>query len=189
MRAPMPIHAVIETILAENTRLLATVEEDRAQALLDLLTRPGARIFLLGEGRSGLVGRMFAMRLMHAGLSSFVIGESTTPAIAAGDLLIAISGSGKSRMVVELAAEAVKHGAVVAAITGDESSPLAALASVTVPLRTDSKASVHHANSSQFAGSLFEQSALLLGDAVFQLLTEHLHQTADVLLARHANLE
>ncbi|MGA9080797.1 MAG: 6-phospho-3-hexuloisomerase, partial [Halobacteriota archaeon] len=33
------------------------------------------RIFLLGEGRSGLVARSFAMRLMHLGFDVYVFGE------------------------------------------------------------------------------------------------------------------
>lgn len=38
-------------------------------------------IFIMGAGRSGLVGKAFAMRLMHLGFTSYVVGESTTPAV------------------------------------------------------------------------------------------------------------
>ncbi|MEM2817946.1 MAG: SIS domain-containing protein, partial [Archaeoglobaceae archaeon] len=47
------------------------------------------RIFVVGIGRSGLVAKAFAMRLMHLGYKAFVIGETTTPRIEAGDLLVA----------------------------------------------------------------------------------------------------
>ena len=39
------------------------------------------RIFLLGEGRSGLVARSFAMRLMHLGFDVYVFGEVVTLAV------------------------------------------------------------------------------------------------------------
>lgn len=46
------------------------------------------RIFVAGAGRSGFVARAFANRLMHMGLTVFFVGEPTTPAIKAGDLLV-----------------------------------------------------------------------------------------------------
>lgn len=39
------------------------------------------RVFVFGTGRSGLVLKMVAMRLMHLGLPVQVVGETTTTAI------------------------------------------------------------------------------------------------------------
>ena len=64
------------------------------------------RVFLAGAGRSGLVLRMAAMRLMHLGLDVHVAGDTTTPAIREGDLLIAASGSGTTAGVVKAASTA-----------------------------------------------------------------------------------
>jgi len=39
------------------------------------------RIYVTGAGRSGLIARAFAMRLLHLGFDVFVVGETVTPAI------------------------------------------------------------------------------------------------------------
>ncbi len=46
--------------------------------------------------RSGLMMRVFAMRLMHMGFESHVVGETLTPAVEKGDLLVIGSGSGET---------------------------------------------------------------------------------------------
>jgi 6-phospho-3-hexuloisomerase len=43
--------------------------------------------------------------------------------------------------------------------------------------------------SAQYAGSLFEQTVVLLGDALFHALWRRSGQSADELWPRHANLE
>lgn len=58
------------------------------------LTANARRVFVHGAGRSGLALQMTAMRLMHVGLQVHVVGETTTPAIGEGDLLLTASGSG-----------------------------------------------------------------------------------------------
>ncbi len=60
------------------------------------------RIFLMGAGRSGLVAKAFAMRLMHLGFSVYVVGETTTPAVRPEDVVIAISGSGETHSIADL---------------------------------------------------------------------------------------
>ncbi len=57
------------------------------------------RIFIMGAGRSGLVAKSFAMRLMHIGYQVYVVGEIVTPAVTAGDVVVAISGSGNTRTI------------------------------------------------------------------------------------------
>ena len=76
--------------LAENEKLVSQAEMEKfADAILK-----ADRIFVAGAGRSGFVARAFANRLMHMGLTVFFVGEPTTPAIKAGDLLVIGSGSG-----------------------------------------------------------------------------------------------
>ena len=43
------------------------------------LIRESGSIFLTGQGRSGLVAKMFAMRLIHLGFKTYVVGETITP--------------------------------------------------------------------------------------------------------------
>ncbi|MDG9688474.1 SIS domain-containing protein, partial [Streptomyces sp. DH18] len=57
------------------------------------------RIFVYGTGRSGLMLKALAMRLMQIGYQSYVVGETTTPSIEKGDLLIVSSASGETQSV------------------------------------------------------------------------------------------
>ncbi|EQD58359.1 6-phospho 3-hexuloisomerase, partial [mine drainage metagenome] len=50
--------------------------------------------FVYGAGRSGIVGRAFAMRLVQTGLTAYVIGESVTPIVKRGDAVFIVSGQG-----------------------------------------------------------------------------------------------
>jgi 6-phospho-3-hexuloisomerase len=188
---PLPtptLFANQDLILNELTGTLAQVSEDQANAAIHaILNAP--RIFVTGAGRSGLALRMAAMRLMHLGLIVHVAGEITTPAIAAGDLLIAASGSGSTPGVVLAAVTAKKAGAHVLAITTAPASPLAAVASNLLVIPAATKQDDSATKSQQYAGALFEQSVLLITDALFQSMWRQLGETAAKLWKRHANLE
>lgn len=147
------------------------------------------RVFVLGAGRSGLALRMTAMRLMHLGLEVHVVGEVTTPAIAKGDLLLTASGSGTTGGIIRAAQTAATAGARVAAITTDAQSPLAALALATIIVPAAGKLDRSGEASAQYAGSLFEQSVVVLGDALFHALWQRSGASADELWPRHANIE
>lgn len=147
------------------------------------------RVFVHGAGRSGLALRMVAMRLMHLGLDVHVVGETTAPAIRPGDLLLTASGSGTTGGVVRAAQTAVSVGARVAAITTAAASPLADLAQAVIVVPAAEKLDRSGVASAQYAGSLFEQSVVLLGDALFHALWQRSGATADEIWPRHANLE
>ncbi len=90
-----PIGVALEQILAEVAACVRQVpSEDLARAVELMETSP--RIFVAGAGRSGLCMRALGMRLMHLGKTVYVVGETTTPSIAAEDLLILGSGSGQT---------------------------------------------------------------------------------------------
>jgi 6-phospho-3-hexuloisomerase len=171
---------VIERVVREDPLALSR--------LADLITS-APRVFVLGAGRSGLALRMTAMRLMHLGLEVHVVGEVTAPAIARDDLLLTASGSGTTGGIVRAAQTAVSVGARVAAITTAPASPLAELAAITVVVPAAGKLDRSGDASAQYAGSLFEQSVVLLGDALFHALWQRSGATADELWPRHANLE
>lgn len=147
------------------------------------------RIFVAGAGRSGLVLRMTAMRLMHLGLTVHVAGETTTPAIADGDLLLVASGSGTTSGVVKSAETAAGVGARIAAITTNATSRLAALADLVVLVPAAQKTDHGSKVSRQYSGSLFEQALFLAVESVFHTLWDAAEEPADQLWLRHANLE
>jgi len=86
-------------ILDNLTRILNETDKAKAQELLDLVASSNTT-FIGGAGRSLLVSRFFAMRLMHAGNSVYMVGEVVTPAIKEGDLLIIVSGSGGTKTLL-----------------------------------------------------------------------------------------
>jgi hypothetical protein len=88
---------------------------------------------VLGEGRSGLAVRMAAMRLMHLGCRVHVVGETTTPALNDGDVLIAVSGPGGTPGVAMTAEQAKVAGGRIVAVTTTASSPLAVIAELVIP--------------------------------------------------------
>ena len=105
-------NTTLTTILAEISQVLSHIPEDDLEITAKRLEQ-APRIFVIGEGRSGLMARAFAMRLMHLGAVSYVIGETITPAIAEGDILVAISGSGRTHHVVWTAEKAKAQGVYV----------------------------------------------------------------------------
>lgn len=147
------------------------------------------RIFVTGAGRSGLVLKMAAMRLMHLGLTVHVVGETTAPAVRAGDLLLAASGSGTTAGVVKAAETAAAQGARVAAYTTSSGSPLAAIAAAVVLIPAARKTDHTSAVSQQYSGSLFEQVLFTTTEAVFQSLWDEDASAPEDLWQRHANLE
>jgi len=179
----MPVdsfQAVSSQILEEVSRALASVEE-RQMALLEDAILAADRVFLAGAGRSGLVGRCFAMRLGHLGVPAQVVGDTTTPPVRPGDLLIAVSCSGETDTVCSLAKRAVALGARVAAVTATADSSLARAAGLAVI--------VPSGPSQQYRGNLFEQAVVVLLAALAIRLQQRLGQTWGQMDARHANLE
>lgn len=164
---------------AEIARAVSALEEAEAERLEEAIAAAGA-VFVTGEGRSGLIARCFAMRLMHLGRRAYVVGETIAPAAGKGDLLIAVSRSGESRVTCTHAQTARSLGVTVAAITASPRSPLLELADLSLAICDQSE---------QYGGSLFEQTTLVALDALAALLQLRLSQLPSDLEARHANLE
>ena len=145
------------------------------------------RIFVFGEGRSGLALRMGAMRLVHLGKTVHIVGDATTPAIAPGDLLIVGSGSGGSAVTVLVAEQGKNAGARILSVTANPDGRLAALADIVLIITTPAKGNAGSGTSRQPGGTLFEQSLLILLDTLFLLLAG---ESAEAhIKQRHANLE
>ncbi|ADN50421.1 6-phospho-3-hexuloisomerase [Vulcanisaeta distributa] len=157
------------------------------------------KVLVVGAGRSGLVGRAFAMRLMHLGFRSYVLGETITPSVGDGDLVVAISGSGTTTMVVAAAEAAKKMRARVVAITSYRDSPLANYADLVVQVPGRTKvAKMDDYFARQILGlheplaplgTLFEDTTMVLLDAVIAELMHRLRKTEDEIRSRHANIE
>lgn len=175
-------------VMDEIANTAAKIDVHEMAGLAGHLSQTG-RVFVAGAGRSGLVLRMAGMRLMHLGMNVHIAGDTTTPAISSGDLLLVASGSGTTSGVVKSAETAAKAGARIAAFTTNPDSPLARLADALVIIpaaqKTDHGSSVSH----QYAGSLFEQVLFIATEALFQSLWDSTDEPAEKLWLRHANLE
>ncbi|MCI1019016.1 6-phospho-3-hexuloisomerase [Microbacterium sp. C5A9] len=189
--APLSTGAAISLIANEVLRAAERTGVASARSLDDLadLIDGAPRVFVIGAGRSGLALRMTAMRLMHLGLEVHLVGEVTTPAIASGDVLITASGSGTTDSIVRAAQRAASVGARVGVITTAEDSLLAALADVCVIVPAAQKLDRSATASAQYAGGLFEQVVVVIGDGIFHALWKRRGSSADELWERHSNLE
>lgn len=162
------------------------IPDRRLKAFLDVL-EPANRVFLYGRGRSGFVARAFAVRLMHLGYSTFVIGETITAPVQRDDVVICVSGSGTTYPVVMTAELGRKAGARVVAVTASPDSEVARLAHVVVSIRVQKG----NGERSKFAplGTLFETSCWLFFDAIVASLMERRGETEESMRQRHATLE
>lgn len=184
---PQP-SVVFQKIFTELSTLFSEIDEASLAPFIQALQR-GRRLFFYGAGRSGLAVKMAAMRFMHLGLEAHAVGDVTCPAIGEGDVLLVASGSGRTPGILSAAQKAQAVGAVVLAIVADARSPLADYAQQQIVLHAAVKDAHQYTVSVQYAGSLFEQATVLLLDALFHLLWKMSAQPAEVLWARHANME
>jgi len=185
------LDSMLDQILAEVAACVRQVSaESLAQA--GMLIESASRIFVAGAGRSGLCMRALGMRLTHIGKTVYVVGETTTPAIAAVDLLIIGSGSGWTAGLLAIVAQARHHGAIVLLFTTDATSPLAEQADYRVVIPAPAyktTVQVRGVISIQPLGTLFEQSLFILCDCLILDLMQRTGVSAAQMVERHANLE
>lgn len=179
----------VADVIKELLRIGDEISANEIEQMCDMILTSD-RIFTVGRGRSGLVSKMFAMRLMHLNLEAFAIDEVVTPSIKSGDLMIICSGSGKTASLVTMAEKAVSLGASLQIITASAGSTIAKMANGTVliPGYTP-KNSVNKHLSIQPMGSQFEQLLLIVLDTAVVYLMEKKGVTENEMMARHANIE
>jgi 6-phospho-3-hexuloisomerase len=184
----MTVHDWLALDLAEVTALLRQIDESEASLFAQAILQANT-IFVTGQGRSGLVMRMFALRLMQLGLRVHVVGDAVTPPIGQSDLLIVGSASGETASAVRAAQKAKSCGARVATLTARRDSTAARLADFVVFLPGSSPKLEDGPTTRLPMGSTVEQAFLILLDAVIASLAVQLVQSDESMMARHANLE
>lgn len=189
----------IASYIANSVNIIKEYQvEDFLKNLIEIY-REGKKVLVVGAGRSGLIGRAFAMRLMHLGFNVYVLGDTVVPPLRAGDALIAISGSGKTRSVITVAEAAKSVGAKVIALTTYINSPLAKLSDIIVEIPGRTKVSSENDYYTRQLigiyeplaplGTLFELVAMVVLDAVVAELMVQLGKTEEDLKKLHANIE
>jgi len=166
-----------------------------------LLEAKDKKIFIVGMGRSGFVGRAFALRLMNLGFNVYFLGETITPAAGEGDLVIAISGTGTTKIVLTASGTAKEIGVTVIAVTSFPESPLGKVADHVVVLGGRTKLGwpkekdylarqlIGEREPLTPLGSIFENNCMVFLDGLIVELMHKLGRTEEDLKHRHATIE
>ncbi|MBI4399770.1 6-phospho-3-hexuloisomerase [Candidatus Micrarchaeota archaeon] len=194
MRIYERIHKLTRKI-AEQCR---DIDEKSINKFIEMIAKSG-RIFIHGAGRSGLVARAFAMRLMHLGFIVYVVGETITPAVRKGDLFITLSGSGKTLSVVTITKIAKEKGLKIVAITSHADSSLGRLADCVVRIKGRkldnekrdyvARQLVGEHEPVTPLGTLFELSSMVFLDTVVEEIMRRYKKSEEHMKALHSELE
>ncbi len=194
----MTIRKAMKDIVEHIGNVSEQIKLEQVRGFVDAMIGAN-KIFIYGAGRSGLVGKAFAMRLMHLDFNVYVVGETITPAFEPGDLLIAISGSGETTSIVDAAEIAKKQGGKVVTITSYANSTLGKLSDVVVEIPGRAKTDIPtdyiaRQMLTQYKwiapmGTLFEDSTMVFLDGVIALLMATFQKTEKDMRRKHATLE
>jgi len=177
------VFGAAERFIGERvTRSLEAIDAKLIRTVVDTLLKAPA-IFVYGAGRSGIIGRAFAMRLVQTGLTAYVIGESVTPIVRRGDAVFILSNRGESYSSMQTANIVRREGAELIVVTALAGSKLSHAASVLIPLRFPEEA-VRPVYAP--LGTLFESAALRLTDALVAEIAIARGETEESMRARHA---
>ncbi len=164
----------VQSTLSENV--------ENTDKFVDLIIG-GRKVFLYGVGRSGLIAKAFAIRLVQMGLEVFFVGETVTPIVEEGNVVIEVSYTGETMSAIQTANIVRRVGAKVVTITAHPHSKLAAASNLVIeihPPKDDEKKRLAP------LGTLFEDATLIYLDSIVAVLMEKLGQGEGSMRKRHA---
>ena len=189
------IRKTMEEMASNAIEISKNLSDRDAKIMEDLLLNAG-KIYTIGVGHSGLIGKILAMKLMHLGFASYVVGDVITPGLKEGDVVVAISQSGETTSVVALSKKAKKLGGKVIAITAFLQSTLGRIADCTVKIEANASSKKfptlsvlgdeEHAN---LSGALFGINTFFFFYGLICDLVVRTKQTPSEIDSRHANIE
>jgi 6-phospho-3-hexuloisomerase len=196
------LKAAAEEILSGARRAIDELDETQVESMIQLLLdAKDKKIFVVGMGRSGFVGRAFALRLMNLSFDVYFLGETITPAAGKDDLVIAISGTGMTKLVVSAASAAKDIGARVVAITSYKDSQLGQIADQLVLVKGRTKMGwpreedylarqiLGEREPLSPLGSVFENNCMVFLDGLIVELMYRMKKNENDLRSRHATIE
>ena len=159
-----------------------SVDELQKEKLIDAILS-SRRIFIYGSGRSGLIGQLFAVRLVQLGFDVHFVGEMTTPIITKDDLTLLISYTGRTSSVVQTAEIAKRIGSKVISLTGTRDCNLSKTSDTTILFDI-----VDNEETSKIAplGTVFEDSAHLFFECIICDIMNKKNITEEDMRNRHA---
>ncbi len=179
-------HESLQYIQQKTKSILESIPRENIDRVTEAFFTTN-RTFVYGAGRSGLVSKAFAIRLVHLGFQTFVIGETIGAPIKKGDLVWIVTGSGETIPSVMTAEIAKKIGATLVVITGKKQSRITKFADIAIILSADCL----EKEQKQYAplGTLFEASTWILLDGIIAELMKKKKETEESMRSRHATLE
>jgi len=196
------LKAAVEEILSGAKRAIDELDENQVENLIRMIQEAkDTKIFVVGMGRSGFVGRSFALRLMNLGFNVYFLGETITPAAGKDDLVIAISGTGMTKLVVSAASAAKDIGVKVVAITSYMESQLGQMADQLVLVKGRTKMGwpreedylarqiLGEREPISPLGSVFENNCMVFLDGLVVELMYRMKKNENDLRSRHATIE
>lgn len=191
-----------EEILRGISEAIREIDLSQVGEMLSALLQvgnEGKKVLVVGAGRSGLVGKAFALRLMHLGFNIYVMGETINPSVGEGDLVFVISGSGSTALPLTVARMAKGLGAKVLAVTSYPDSPLGVVADLVVHLpgrvaiadevEYQSRQLLGNHESLAPMGTMFEDSCMVFLDCVIAELMGQMGVSEEKMKSKHATIE
>jgi D-arabinose 5-phosphate isomerase GutQ len=146
MEADEILQQAKDMIRAEGEAILGVADQldESFTEAVRLVSDCNSRILITGAGTSGTIARRMAHLFATCGIPAFYMNAADalhgpSAAIAAGDVLIALSKAGKSAEINQFAEVARQRGGKVISMTWKPESELAGLSDVVLVLRPDSK--------------------------------------------------
>ena len=92
----MNVKSSVRNIISEISSVMEEIDDTIVEEVIYEILKAN-KIFIVGAGRSGLVGKAFAMRLMQIEFQSLCCWRNYNSINGRRDLLIAISNSGETK--------------------------------------------------------------------------------------------
>lgn len=174
----------------ETTRGIGAALDSVGEGSIDQIVKEiesVPRVFFTGAGRSFLMMQAVAMAFMQIGITSYVTGGVTTPAIEPGDLLIAASCSGETQSVALFVEQAKERGVKVALLTANEKSKMGQMADIVIKMAAASEPG--SVQESWVTDNRFEHAIVPLGDCLMEYLARNRGASGSTISENHANIE
>ena len=172
----------LDYILDRVRDTVSSIDSRSQEQLVEEIVK-AKKIFIYGAGRSGLVGQLFAVRLVQIGMDVHFVGDMTTPIIGKDDLTILISNTGETMSAVQTANIARRLGCMVVSVTRSAHNKLAHASNIVVVVRNRG-----NADDSIYAplGTVFEDSVSIFFDSLIPSIMEKMEIDEEDMRSRHA---
>jgi 6-phospho-3-hexuloisomerase len=186
---------LVSSIQDEIKEVLESVNEDKLNDFVTLLSKPNVKVLGYSAGRMGFGLKAFMMRLNHLGINAHWFGDNYVPPMGKDDVFICCSNSGTTKSVANIMDifRAKANGKVVAFV-GNEDSKMGKEADLTIKFKTcngglNSADDPSKINSIQPMTTLTEQAMFILFDIVALMLINRLHIDLNETKQFHSNIE